>query len=143
MARKNRMTPNRLDQTQSSIRPNIVAKFAIIRPVSPPLFGRRFSTTETAKLKAGKTSSRSMLSSRCVSLIILHPDQKPARLAAFASLFSPRILPELRLAEICAEGIKPRDFEGSAPNQRRLAIIFRLGGVARFRRMPGLTKSYR
>jgi hypothetical protein len=44
-----------------------------------------------------------------------------------------RILSELRLAEICADRIKPRDFEGSAPNQRRLAIIFRWGGVVRFR----------
>src|SRR6202171_6670477 len=43
-----------------------------------------------------------------------------------------RILPELRLAEICADRIKPRDFEGSAPNQRRLAIIFRSGGVVHF-----------
>jgi hypothetical protein len=46
-----------------------------------------------------------------------------------APYFTGRILPELSLAEICADRIKPRDFEGSAPNQRRLAIIFRSGGV--------------
>jgi hypothetical protein len=43
-----------------------------------------------------------------------------------------RIFPELRLGEICVERIKPRDLRGSAPDQRRLAIILRSGGVVYF-----------
>src|ERR1700736_854583 len=54
-------------------------------------------------------------------------ERRPWR--SLAAPVSPRILPELRLAEICADRIKPGNFEGSAPNQRRLAIIFRSGGV--------------
>jgi len=40
-----------------------------------------------------------------------------------------RILPELRLGEICADRIKPRDLSGSERNQRLRAIILRSGGV--------------
>jgi hypothetical protein len=40
-----------------------------------------------------------------------------------------RILPELRLGDICADRIKPRDLSGSGRNQRLRAIILRSGGV--------------
>jgi hypothetical protein len=38
----------------------------------------------------------------------------------------------LRLGDTCAERIRPGDLRGSARDQRRLAIIFRSGGVVYF-----------
>ena len=38
----------------------------------------------------------------------------------------------MRLGEIYAERIEPRDLRGSAPDQRHLAIILRSGGVVYF-----------
>jgi hypothetical protein len=47
-----------------------------------------------------------------------------------------RILPELNLDVIFAVTSLPGDLRGPAPDQRRLAIIFRSGGVAPFEALP-------